>query len=393
MARGPARRALLRVVSAIPGDDGGMSPFTEHPRARWAVPAAAVAAVGAVSLVTSYTASADASLPPRTAAQLLVDVQRAQLGYLSGTVVQSAELGLPDLSALGGPGGRGSASLESVVSGTHTWRVWYGGQEQQRLALVGQLGESDIIRNGRDLWVWSSQEKTAVHSTLPVRDAAQKAPNPAPTVTDLPKTPEEAARRALAALDPSTRVSTSGTAKVAGRDAYELVLEPRDSASLVQSVRISVDAEKHLPLRVQVYSTKAANPAFEVGFTSIDFDRPDARQFEFNPPPGTTVTEKDLPAGGHGKDGPADAARPRVVGSGWGAVVVATVPPSALGSGSGDGGQQLQSLLQALPRVSGAWGSGRLLSGTLFSAVLTDDGRVAVGAVAPQSLYAALAAR
>ena len=372
-----------------------MSPFTEHPRARWAVPAAAVAAVAAVSLVSSYTASADASLPPRTAAQLLVDVQRAQLGYLSGTVVQSAELGLPDLSALGGPGGQGSASLESVVSGTHTWRVWYGGEEQQRLALVGQLGESDIIRNGRDLWVWSSQEKTAVHYILPARDAAGKAPNPAPSATDLPKTPEEAAQRALAALDPSTRVSTSGTAKVAGRDAYELVLEPRDSDSLVRSVRISVDAEKHLPLRVQVYSTRAANPAFEVGFTSIDFDRPDARQFAFNPPPGTTVTEKDVAAGGHGKDRPEGATdeQPRIVGSGWGAVAVAAVPPSALAAGSGDGSEQMQALLQTLPRVSGAWGSGRLLSGTLFSAVLTDDGRLAVGAVAPQRLYAALAAR
>jgi hypothetical protein len=50
-------------------------------------------------------------------------------------------------------------------------------------------------------------------------------------------------------------------------------------------------------------------------------------------------------------------------------------------------------MLQALPKVSGPWGSGRLLSGSLFSVVLTDDGRYAVGAVAPQALYKALAAR
>jgi hypothetical protein len=30
------------------------------------------------------------------------------------------------------------------------------------------------------------------------------------------------------------------------------------------------------------------------------------------------------------------------------------------------------------------------LKGTLFSALLTDDGRVVVGAVAPEALYAAL---
>jgi outer membrane lipoprotein-sorting protein len=366
-----------------------MSLFTAHPRARWAAPAAAVAAVAATTLISNYTANADPSLAPRTAAQLLADVQRAQLAYVSGTVVQSADLGLPDLSGLGAPSGRGSASLDSVVTGTHTWRVWYGGETQQRLALVGSLGESDIVRNGRDLWVWSSQEKTAVHSVLPEHRAGEA--KSAPDVADLPKTPEEAAQRALAALDPTTEVTTSGAAVVAGRPAYELVLKPRNTASLVASVRISVDAEKHIPLRVQAYSTKLANPAFEVGFTSIDFARPDARQFAFNPPPGTTVTERDLAKDSAARPEGSQAAKPTVVGTGWAAVAVGSLPKDALASAQGS--EQAGALLQTLPRVSGAWGSGRLLGGTLFSAVLTDDGRYAVGAVRPESLYAALAAK
>jgi hypothetical protein len=79
-----------------------------------------------------------------------------------------------------------------------------------------------------------------------------------------------------------------------------------------------------------------------------------------------------------------------VVGTGWGSVVVADLPAEAANElTSGEAARMLRSL----PRVSGAWGSGRLLSGTLFSAVLTDDGRVAVGAVAPDRLYAALGAR
>jgi hypothetical protein len=41
--------------------------------------------------------------------------------------------------------------------------------------------------------------------------------------------------------------------------------------------------------------------------------------------------------------------------------------------------------------VSGTWGSGRLLSGTAFTAVLTDDGRLAVGAVPQELLFEALA--
>lgn len=377
-----------------------MSLFTDHPRARWAAPAAAVAAVAAGTLITNLTASAGPSLPSRSAAQLLADVQRAQLAYVSGTVVQSADLGLPDLSALGGS--QGSSSLQSVVTGTHTWRVWYGGEQQQRLALVGSLGESDVVRNGRDLWLWSSDEKTATHYRLPehrAHDAQVGGTGPSPKATDLPKTPEEAAQRALAALDPTTEVTTSGSAVVAGRSAYELVLKPRNPASLVASVRISVDAERHIPLRVRAYSTKLANPAFEVGFTSIDFGKPDARQFAFNPPPGTKVTEGSV----SGKDKAAKdkAARPdranapTVVGKGWAAVAVGSLPPGALtsSSSSGTGDQQAQALLRNLPRVSGSWGTGRLLGGTLFSAVLTDDGRYAVGAVKPETLYAALAAK
>ena len=38
---------------------------------------------------------------------------------------------------------------------------------------------------------------------------------------------------------------------------------------------------------------------------------------------------------------------------------------------------------EVLPRVDGEWGSGRLLTSRLFSALLTDDGRLLVGAVEP----------
>jgi hypothetical protein len=51
---------------------------------------------------------------------------------------------------------------------------------------------------------------------------------------------------------------------------------------------------------------------------------------------------------------------------------------------------QLSQMLNSLQRVQGSWGSGRLLRGTLFSVVLTDDGRVAVGSVEPEMLYRAL---
>jgi hypothetical protein len=58
--------------------------------------------------------------------------------------------------------------------------------------------------------------------------------------------------------------------------------------------------------------------------------------------------------------------------------------------GGPNGGQRSGNPLAALPKVSGSWGSGRLLTGTLFSAVLTNDGRVAIGAVPAERLYSAL---
>ena len=400
-----------------------MSLFIDHPRARWVLPVAAAGVIGATALTVNQTASADSGLPSRTAAQLLAEVRSADVSSLSGTVVQTSDLGLPDLPGLGGSGRPGSASssLTSLVSGTHTWRIWLDGPTRQRLALIGANGESDVIHNGADVWLWSSADKTAVHHKPSSGQARAGATGnhlpgglpggvPSALPSGAPRTPDEAAGAALALMGKDTTVTTSGTASVAGRSAYELVLTPKDTNTLVGSVRIAIDSQEHIPLRVQVYSTKLTNPAFEVGFTAVDFAKPDARQFAFTPPTGTKVTESDqltAPKGGASGNAtpvkPSDRASsmmqgaPKVVGSGWSTVVVApfTLPSSQQkdGGSAADSAAQLNGILKALPTASGTWGSGHVLQGTLFSLVLTDDGRMAVGAVSPDRLYTALAAK
>ncbi len=355
-------------------------------RLRWAVPVvAAVALASAGPLVTSLQASARGSLPPRTAAQLLVDVQRAKVHALSGTVVETVDLGLPALPSIGGHGG-GDTSFTSLVSGSHTMRVWYAGPDQLRLALLGQLGESDLVKKAGDVWAWSSSTNTATHWTVPAHAATAPSGAPSPGAA---MTPQQAADAALSAIGPTTRVTTDPTAVVAGRSAYQLELSPRDPRSLVGSVRIAIDGASHLPTRVQVFARGATSPALEVGFTSFSTATPAASVFSFTPPPGATVKQGAVPQHDTGTvrpSRPSGTAAPQVVGKGWTSVVVAHV-----GSTSGSSGGTLQGALQSLPRVSGSWGSGRLLQGPLFSVVLTDDGRVAVGAVAPAMLYAALA--
>jgi len=368
-----------------------MTLFARRPWTRWFVPVlVALALTAGVSGITALTANAGDKLAPRTAAQLLVDAQQARVQGLSGTIVQNADLGLPSLP---GVGGTGSSDLSSMVSGSHTLRFWYAGPNRVRLSLLGSLGESDVVRNGHDLWIWSSKDKTASHRTVPLGK------QPAPSIASgSPVTPQQAAQQALKAITPSTSVSTVGTSTVAGRSAYELLLRPRDSGSLVGSVRIAIDGKTHVPTRVQVFARGSRAPAFEVAFTQFDPSTPDASLFRFNPPPDTKVTESGSgPSTGSSprtapklhQGAPSGSHTTHVVGTGWTSVLVTDAPTGKAG-GATAGSGSLATALGALPKVSGAWGSGHLLQGTLFSALLTDNGKLVVGAVPPEKLYAAL---
>jgi outer membrane lipoprotein-sorting protein len=351
---------------------------------RWGIPVAiAAVALTAPSVGSLLTANAAPSLPNRSAAQLLVDVQNASVETMSGTLVQRSDLGLPEVPGLGQGTGEstGSSSLTSLVSGTHTLRLWVSGPDKARLALMGTLGESDIIVNGHDVWTWSSDDHSAAHRSLSSHGRPER-PHPYQAGGELPMTPQRAADEALAAIQPTTVVTVAGTTTVAGREAYELVLAPRDTRSLIGQVRIAIDASRHVPLRVEVYAADHSKAAFEIGFTRVSFARPGAENFRFTPPPGTKVDEAapGSPTPGGRRPAVANISAPRVVGSGWTSVLIAQLPTD-----------QATAVPRSLPRVSGAWGSGRLVRSELFTVLLTDDGRVIGGAVPPEMLYAVAA--
>ncbi len=54
----------------------------------------------------------------------------------------------------------------------------------------------------------------------------------------------------------------------------------------MQEVRLALDGENYMPLRVQVYAKGSAEPAFQVGFTQVTFTPPAAENFSFTPPAG-----------------------------------------------------------------------------------------------------------
>ena len=100
--------------------------------------------------------------------------------------------------------------------------------------------------------------KSDVTSALPIespdedgldKPTAGQVPTPVHTST---LTPDQLADRAIAAIDPSTVVSVDQNRRIAGRAAYELVLSPKDATARVGSVHIGIDAQRKLPLSVQV---------------------------------------------------------------------------------------------------------------------------------------------
>ena len=117
---------------------------------RWLVPAsAALAVVGGGVAIGVVTNAADSALPPRSAEELLVDLQTAQVDGLQGTLTFRADLGLPPLPVPS----LGSADLGSLASGTHTLRVWYANPGQARIALLGlQARVEEGTANGRTVY-------------------------------------------------------------------------------------------------------------------------------------------------------------------------------------------------------------------------------------------------
>ena len=365
-------------------------------RTRWAVPAGALVITGGVIAGSVISvAQAAPGLPARTAAQLLAEAADSVTPPLTGTVVETASFGLPALPATGNP-----TSLSSLLTGSHTVRVWYASPSHFRLAAPQSLSESDVIRDGSTAWLWQSTLNQVTKFTLPAHSAAGQ-----PAVPKQPLTPQQAAQQVLAAVGPTTTVSVASNVTVAGQAAYGLVLAPKDARSLVGQIQIDIDGSNGVPLRLQVFARGASSPAFQVGYTDIHFVMPASADLSFTPPPGAKITQVNMADGDRSSMGNASSGV-STIGSGW--LAVLKLPSSALvpgapapGSSAGPGGNGsvgdsagvLRALLASATPVHGVWGSGRLLRTSLVSVLMTDQGSTYAGAVEPSVLYAAASAQ
>jgi len=373
-------------------------------RGRWAVPVAAVVVAGGVIAGLQIpTAQASPALPARTPAQLLAQVSTdAKVPPLTGTVVETTSLGLPQLPQTHNP-----TSLSSLLTGSHTVKVYYQDAQHFRLAVPQSLSETDVIRNGNTLWLWESTRNTVTEVSWPKNALRHPAQQP-PGISAL--TPQQAADQVLKSVGQTTKVSVQANVLVAGEPAYQLVLAPKDSRSLIGKVMIAIDGKYGVPLRVQVFAKGATSPAFQVGYTQLSFTAPAAANLTFTPPPGATVNKKSLGAG-HAASSSGARAVPSGYGSygsdwltvvsvpqqdllaGFGTGSASSAPPASSPAGpgvlGGDSQEVLSALFGAAKPVHGSWGSGTLLRTSLVSVLMT-GGEVYLGAVQPSVLYAAV---
>lgn len=391
--------------------DGGV-PYRSRRRTlmRAGVPVAVAAAIATgIGLVPALAADSPPDLPSLTAEQVVAKALASDTQALSGTVSLSTDLGVPSqllgaaAGGLGAAAGRGGgqdgssadpqAKLLGLLGGDQTLRVAVDGPERQRLDLLENMAGYTLVHNGDQGWAWDSSSNQAVHLTGRAT-GRQDAAHPKAPLPGVPTTPQEAARQFLAQSASTTSVTVAGTAKVAGQNAYQLSVRPKQSGSTISEVRIAVAADNGVPLAVKVLGTDGT-AVLDVHFTDVSFAKPAAKTFDFTVPKGAKVTEHradEKPAGAErAPDGGKDSGRAggtNVIGEGWTSVIAAHLPSTSVSaptSGAQDGKRGGHGSLQNPAALAKSLGKpvagGTLISTKVLNVLITDDGRVFAGAV------------
>lgn len=343
--------------------------------------AAAGTAAGVIGLVAlaspAGAGEAPPALPPVSAESLVESVLNTdEIPAFAGSVAVENNLGLPI------PG--------MPESNGDTIQVWSDGTGKGRLAVSGRQNETTIVDDGSTVWVWNSDERSV--TKVPHEKGMADKPMEGKFAD-----PAAAAAELVTAMQQDSTVTVDGTARVAERPVYQLVLAPKPTErTLLREIRVSVDSELRIPLQLEVLANGQADPALKVGFTDIDTGKQDPELFTFTPPAGATVSEKDVQEEVDGKsvDDFMSQVDLKTVGRGWDIVATGKVPADAMAAAEGMSGQSDRDLFAMLgtfgKEVHGDFGTGYVISTSVGTALITEDGKVAVGAVPEQVVTEAI---
>jgi outer membrane lipoprotein-sorting protein len=268
-------------------------------RKLWTVVAIAVALIVALTIgLVAARAQSSAKLAKLSAAELLNKM--AQAGHNGGVNRISGDVSWTnDLFGSAGVQLSNQGPAQSPLLASGSGRVW-AQDGDLRFESQGSGGDQiTVIDSGRHLaWTFDSSVNTVTKYRLPAGSAAGGEPASPATAHPLPSTtatfgPAQI-ERGIQQMAPYAAVSITGTERVAGRAAYILQLTPTAKDTAFGSLRVAVDGETYVPLRVQAYAVGSGKPAFAFGFTRVSFGRIDAGLFSFTPPAGGKVTVQDL---------------------------------------------------------------------------------------------------
>lgn len=335
-------------------------------------------AAGLVAVTVPAGAESAPELPKTSPEALVGSVLTAKPTAFGGTVEAKSDLGIPL------PG------LAQGKDGNYNAEVYYDGDQRFRASMQQQGGSRHtVIEDGKSLWNYDSSERTAAKAELPQQAKQHERARQGD--------PSELAKRLVGKLRESSTLNVDGTAEVAGRDAYELVLTPKPSEkTLVREARVAVDSQTRMPLRIELFGNGSTTPALEAGFTKLDVGKQDPGLFSFTPPPGAKVTTVD-PKQHMDKAKQQRPEQLRRIGSGWDTVLsgkLAGGQAAQLTQKPGDakqsGAQQRNFIDQFAKPVEGKFGKGRVVNTSVGTALITEDGRFAAGLVPREVLEQAL---
>lgn len=359
-----------------------MKPKTKGWTAALASTAVGIAGLAVIAMPAG--AGEAPELPDISAEELVRSALSAEPPAFAGTVAIDNQLGLPSMP------GMEFTDFDSA-------RVYHDGADRARLAIQQGAGEQTFVKGTDDVWRYDSTKNTATRYPVPDDAGEHGRSEHEPRLSD----PATAATEIIEKLSESSTITVDGTARIADRPAYELVLTPKPSErTLLREIKVAIDSETRLPLRLQVLPNGSPDPVVSVGFTEFSVgEQPDAL-FDFTPPKGAKVVEEDGDAKqDETKKYEADATEfgegLGIVGDGWDTVVTGKLPEGALVGGQGvdERGRSIdpQALLDQIAKpVEGDFGTGYLISTRAGTGLLTDDGRFALGAVPQQVLIEAL---
>ena len=343
----------------------------------------AVLAGGAIGAAFVYPGIASGSTPTlasNTPSGVLAMALAPTAKVYSGSVNETGNLGLPTslLSSLGSQGTSGiSGLLTQALGGSVSANFWTDHSGNARVQVPTSDGEIDLYASPTALWEWNSSTNTATSLTLGTSTTSSSGS----TATTSSLTPAQIADAIISKLPAGATISLAAGQYVAGEPAYTLVLNANDPSSLIGNVSIAVDANSGNVLGLWVHPVGSSSAAFSAVYSAVSFVAPSSSVFDFTPPSGATVKTLTLPSSMSSSTMTSNSSGSyshTSFGSGFSTVEVIK---SSTGSFSFTSNPTFASILATGTPVTTPMGSGTIISMSLGTVFVGNDGVLAFGAV------------